>query len=363
MEDKSASSKINILESKITILDNKIGILEKNEEIENNSIISLFLDIFNFKRFIELIFRNQNVITTTNKFIDSVLLLLFLLVVFYGTGSLKFEWSSITYTLLAIFIIVILELIGANTAFFKRFFKGNEKTKHFLKNVNSMSINEVKDDIKLQNFSAECVNYFIRSLEDKNKYPPNVVDVILDSEFLRKENLDLLFKRNILKNIHPQLINKILIQKQNSLTEENIIDIYSTFNDNDVSVIKMLFATQSHSDCLSKLNSNDTELNNYFIKYQLNREHFDWILKIIPISKLESIRKKILILLYLIFLIVIVVDYGSTLTIPIQFEDFVAIFIAPFMLIAFINLIIAPIFTKIYDYYCNHFINSVVDKS
>ena len=208
MEDRTLIDKIIILENKIDNFEKK-----EKEHLEDNSIISLVLDVFNFKKFLKLIFKNQNIITITDKFIDSLLLFLFLLIIFYGTGTLVFEWSPTTYTLLAIFFIASLELIGANTSIFKRFFGRDEKTKYFLKNINCMSINQIRDGIKSQNFSSNCLDYFIKSLEDNNKYPPEVVYIVLDSQFLRKENLDLLFKPNILKNIHAQFIKKLLIKK------------------------------------------------------------------------------------------------------------------------------------------------------
>ena len=146
------------------------------------------------------------------------------------------------------------------------------------------------------------------------------------------------------------------------MTEENIENIYSAFK-NDESVIKILIASQYYSDCLSKFDPTNAKLTEYFTKYQSNSEHLDWILKRIPIFKLESIRKNLLVLLYLIFLIGFMVVYESTETPPIEFQDFLVLMFAPLIPIAFINLIIVSIFSKVQDFYYNHFINNVIDKS
>ena len=88
------------------------------------------------------------------------------------------------------------------------------------------------------------MNYLLSIVEkDKNKIPPHIVEKILVSQDLTKENLDKIFTHNILNNIREKAIATITIQKMDKLTPENINAIYETFQGND-QILKVLFATQ-----------------------------------------------------------------------------------------------------------------------
>ena len=210
---------------------------------EQNSIIQLFLDQFKFKQSLLTIFSRTSV-NITPRFIDASILFLFLSFIFGFNGLLKWDLTTPMITLGIIGLFAMVELIGTNTALFKKFFDTDKKTRKFLDNLDSMPTKQIEDDINYLNFSSNNMNYLLSIVEkDKNKIPPHIVEKILVSQDLTKENLDKIFTHNILNNIREKAIATITIQKMDKLTPENINAIYETFQGND-QILKVLFATQ-----------------------------------------------------------------------------------------------------------------------
>ena len=283
----------NELFSKFTDLEERIFRLEeKNErDFDENSVIALLLDIFNFKKFLEIIFYSQKLIRFTQNSIHIILLLIFLLFIFWQNEILQFSKSPATITLGIIFIAGIIEISGANTSLFKRFFVKNTKTKSFFENIPSMPVHEIKRFINNQTFSTDCMNYFIRNLENKDKYPPVIVYQVIDTQMIRTENLDLLFNSSVIKNLHPDLIIRVLYKCENFLKYQHIKAVYENFKHRD-DVIKVLFATQKYSDCLLDLKPTGSQkptsskVKEYYNKFQIEKKHIKGVLKIYPINNI-----------------------------------------------------------------------------
>lgn len=339
-----------------------------NESVEERpSVISLFFDQLNFKGLFRGIFK-KTPIKVTDQFIDAILLFLFLLYIFYSLGVLTM-WSSYTVLLMAIGLLAFLEFIGINTPWLKQFFAMDARTKIFLETVHSMTKREIEEEIRLLNFSSKCMNLYLQSIEKgNNKYPPYLINLVINTQNFRRENLDLLFSPNVLKYIRPEMIIKVLFKNRDFLTQENIQNIYNYYKHND-NIIKILIATQKDSYFLIKKaldndnsgNIADSKFCEFYKTYQEEEKHLDWILKIIPSSKLRTIRNSLLFISFFGFLIIYAssVAYGKiTLHNP---EDFAGIFFAPFFLTAIVmGIFVDPIIRKIKDIYFNRYINNIV---
>lgn len=327
---------------------------------DENSIVAFFLDTFNFKKLLEKIVNSQSRFKITSNFISLILMFFFLTFIFWQDDVLTLEKKSTTTTLMILIISAFLEFLGANTSVFKTFFDSEVKTKSFIDRLPFLSYREVKQEIRNQTFSPSCFNYFIEGLKDVNKYPQSVVYIVLDSQTLWKENLDLLFSPEIIKNISTKLIFRVLFGNRDSLTQDNMVNIYSSYSDNQ-DVIKMLIATQEYSNFLIKLYPEDSKLSEYYKKYQKEKKHLDWILKIIPINRLFKIEK----FLVTIFLFSLWVLFGIEVGIPksLQKENLLSIlFITLVMTSIFCKFVLFPIDTAIYNYYYKHMLSNVSKK-
>jgi hypothetical protein len=328
--------------------------------ISTDSIISIVFDQLNIKGLLKLIFSKTS-IKVTDQFIDAFLLLAFLLIVFYNSGSLKLQWSLATIALASIFMMALGDLIASNTPFFKRFFSRDIKTKMFLENIPSMAKREIKSGMKFQVFSSNCMNFFLKSIEkDKDKFPPYFISLVIDTQVLRKKNLDLLFSPAILKNILPNVIIDVCFRNKDSLTQEHVKNIYDMYKNNE-KIIKILIATQSNSYYLIQKFPETSELSNYYNKYQSNKKHLDWTLKIIPISKFRAIQKLLIMSLFLFFIVIIsfLFEYSGT---QVQIHEMVwVVFIGSVFMIVLVNsFVIEPVFIKIEKFYYGRFINNLL---
>ena len=332
----------------------------EGKDMSTDSIISIVFDQLNIKGSLKLIF-SKTPIKVTDQFIDAFLLLAFLLIVFYNSGSLKLEWSLATIALVSIFMLAFIDLIASNTPFFKRFFSRDIKTKMFLENIPSMTKREIKDGIKFQIFSSNCMNFFLKSIEkDKDKFPPYFISLVIDTQVLRKENLDLLFSPAILKNILPNVIIDVCFRNKDSLTQEHVKNIYDMYKNNE-KIVKILIATQSNSYYLIQKFPETSELSSYYNKYQSNKKHLDWMLKIIPISKFRAIQNLLTIFLFLFFIVINSFLFGYMET---QVQIHEMLLVAAFgsaVMVALVNrFVIEPVFIKIQKFYYGQFINNML---
>lgn len=346
----------NELFSKFADLEERIFSLEeKNDrDFDENSVIALFLDVFNFKKFLEIIFYNQKRIRFTQNSIHIILLFLFLLFIFWQNEILQFSRSPATITLGIIFFAGIFEILGANTSLFKRFFVKNTKTKLFFEKLPSMSAHEIKTFIKNQTFSTDCINYFIRNLENKDKYSPAIVYQIISTQVIRTENLDLLFSSSIIKNLHPDLIIRVLYKCENFLKYQHIETIYENFKHRD-DVIKVLFATQKYSECLLDLKPTSSEVKEYYNKFQIETKHVKGVLKIYPINNIP------------LFITFMYISISSIITIIIAQNDLNAFIDSPQILVAsfFLGLVITvyvliPLVRYLNKQYRQYYIKSII---
>lgn len=351
MEDDEIISKFESMELRIQHLEEK-----ENSNFDENSVIAVFLDVFRFKKFLEIVLNLQKNIKFTQNFTSLVLLFLFLFFIFWQDGILKLGISSGTMTLFLIVLAGIFELLGANTSIFKRIFFGRDyNTKLFLNRLPSMTEFEIEQSIKNKTFSSICISYFIKTLKEKEKYSPHTIYVIIGSQALTTENLDLLFSKEIIPNLNADVIVRVLYKCENFLKTEHIDNIYNNFKFNET-VIKVIFATQKYSDSLLNTHPENKVLNEYHKKFQLNKTHLNWKLKLCPISYLPYYAPLIfvVILFLFIFLLLILINLyqlnadlrNTIITIP------VSLAIVSFM--PFIKY-----FSKSYrEYYINQIIKS-----
>lgn len=305
MEDDQIISKFESMELRIQRLEEK-----ENSNFDENSVIAVFLDIFRFKRFLEIVLNLQKNIKFTQNFINLVLLFLFLFLIFWQDGILKFGISSGTLTLFLIIVAGIFELLGANTSIFKRFFFGRDyNTKLFIDRLPSMTEFEIERSIKNKTFSPMCMSYFIKILKEKEKYSPHTIYVIIDSQALTTENLDLLFSKEIIPNLNADVIVRVLYKCENFLKATHLDNIYDNFKFNET-VLKVLFATQKYSDSLLNTHPENKVLNEYHKKFQLDKIHLNWKLKLCPISYLPFYAPLtfVVILFFVIFLLLILIN-------------------------------------------------------
>lgn len=330
---------------------------KKERSDKPDSLIAKFLDQFKIKSSLIKIFNQKTSIKITNELMDAIILFSFLGFIFYQSGILKFEFSSQVVVLGIIGISASLEFIATNTPFFKRYLGRDIKTKVFLEKVPSMTKAAIKDEIDLQNFSSKCMNFFLESIgRDGNKYSPYFIELVISTQVLRKENLDIFFSTQVLKNILPNIIIKVLVENRDSLSIENVQNVYNLDN-KDEKIIKILIATQSISYYLIKKNPTDNQLPYFYTKYQLNKEHLDWKLNIIPLSKFRAILKYSLVVLFiLIYSYYITQGY-------VKVDDFKTIFVG-FVASTFVSGGITGFFgyfiKKLRNYYYNHLIKNII---
>jgi hypothetical protein len=329
---------------------------------EQNSIIQLFLDQFKFKQSLLTIF-SQTSINITPRFIDAFVLFLFLTFIFGINGLVKWDPTTPMITLGIIALFAIIELIGTNTTFFKKFFDTDKKTRSFLDNLDSMSTKQIEDDINYLNFSSSNMNYLLSIVEkDKNKISPHIVEKILTSQDLTKENLDKIFCPEILRNLREKTIIAILFKKMDKLTPENINAVYDTFKDND-QILKVLFATQYDSKSLLDSEVGSQKINGFFEKYQIKKEQYDLFLKLIPINHFKGIEKGFLLVFWIIFLIGFVVASFSPSFSPNSniLSIMLAILFFPFFFSSIIVvLFVMPVLNFFKRRYTNHFLKNVM---
>ena len=343
--------------------------LKRNIE-EPPSIISLFFDQLNFKGLLKKIFE-KTPIEVTDSFIDATLLFAFLAILLYPLGVLKFELSIYTVLLFAIGLGAILEFIGINTSYLKRFFGTDMRTQIILEKIPSMTKSEIEENIKVLNFSSKCMNLFLQSLEkNQSNYPSFIIDLVIETQVLRKENLDLLLSPKLCENIRPDMMIKVLLKYRDFLTSDNIQNIYDNYKNNN-DVIKILVATQKDSYFLIQKpfgnddseNSIDSNFFEFYKTYQKEGKHLDWILNIIPASKFPDIYNSLFLVSLLGFFALsgLSVALGNiTLQDP---EDFVAIFFTPLFLTGIVmGFIIKPIMLKVKKFYNNRFIHNIIKK-
>ena len=320
---------------------------------EQFSVISLFFDQINLKNSFKKII-SKTPIKITDQSIDSFILMCFLAYVFYNAGVLSFELSPSTWPLIIIAVVMSIELIAINTTILKRFLVEDMRTKAFIDKIPYMDIREVKDENKYRNFSSKCMDYFLRLIEkDEDKFPPYFIVLVLKTQQLRPKNLDLLFGTDIIKNIRPDMIIKILYNYRDYLSKGNILNIYEEYGNND-DVIKVLFATQTNSYYLVQNLSGKSKLAEYYKKYQINHQHIDWLLKIVRIlfKVFDNILLRVLV--YSFIIASIFGEYMST-----DAKIISVLFVGLFFVVLFEIIVISPTLRLISKFNYNHYINNI----
>jgi hypothetical protein len=197
------------------------------------------------------------------------------------------------------------------------------------------------------------MSYFIKTLKEKEKYPPHSIYVIIGSQALTTENLDLLFSKEIIPNLNVDVIVRVLYRCENFLKTEHIDNIYNNFKFNET-VLKVVFATQKYSDCLLNIHPENKKLDEYYKKFQLSKTYLNWKLKLCPMSYLPFyiLLTFLIIVFSFIFLIIILInlyhlnaDFKNTMiSIPVS--------------LAFFSFM--PYFKYSYKSYREYYINQII---
>lgn len=336
--------------------------LASSKLIESDSLISKFCDQFYIKESI-IKFSCKTPFEVTREFIDVFILFIFLFIVFLKAGILELKFSFHMVVLFVIGISAAIEFFYVNTSLLKRLLKKyvgrDSNVKRFLDKTNTLYPVDMNTEIKNLFFSSNCMNYFLKSIaKNKNEYPPYVIESVISTQYLSKENLDLLFSSDVLNSILPDLVIDVLSENINCLTYEHIFNVYEQFKNND-SVTRVLIATQSNSYSLAETFSGDEKLSNYYTKYQLNEEHFDWKLKIIPLSKFRNI--KIYSFLIITFLFLLNFFYEKQIPIIIEPEELIGALIVSIIFgMLFSFLILGNILRIIRNYYYRHLVKNII---
>jgi hypothetical protein len=226
-----------------------------------------------------------------------------------------------------------------------------------------MSSKQIEDDINYLNFSSSNMNYLLSIIEqDRNKIPPHIVEKILISQDLTKENLDKIFTQNVLNNLREKVIITILFKKMDKLTPDNITIVYDTCREND-QIIKVLFATQYDSKSLLKSDNAEQKLTGYFEKFQVKKEQYDIVLKLIPINHFEGIKASFLLVLWVVFLLAgIVASFSPPYSQNVDIiSKMVTIFFVPFFFSSVIVAIfVIPVLRFFRRHYTERFLKNVM---
>lgn len=259
---------------------------EKSEETSNNcdvkseeseSLISKTLDIFLFGPLLSVLPKKY----ISRQFISGFLLSAFLLWLYIDKGLLFANFSPHMIVLYVVIFLTSAELIRKNFPILNKWFSNDQKSLNFFNNINSMTDDQMRRFVRFHIFSSKCINKFVSIVkQDINKIPPDIVEYALTTQDLTKENLDLIFSDEIV--FDEKIVKKILFDKKDQLTEQNIRNIFEKFRSNS-DVIKLLFATQNGSKILLNAEQNN-ELVSYYEKYQKNYKHLDGWLRRIPIT-------------------------------------------------------------------------------
>jgi len=330
---------------------------EKDTQTGPNSVIQRFCDQFEIKDpILKLV--NKTSLKLTSQFFDLIILVIFLFIIFYESGILKYELNTPAITLIMILFVAMIELIGAHTSLLKRFFINDEKAKYFFNNAPSMTYKQMEDYIENLYFSSKCINRLLKLLaQNPNYLPKEIIDRIISTQDLTKENLDLLFSPNIIKYIRTSMIMHILLQKQNKLTQENIQNIYNHYID-DRTMIKILIATQSDVNILLREGEHE-DLSRYYTNFQVKKEQIDFWLKINPTFLYNNIRKYFSLFLYPVLFFILYDSFPVYSDIQNFIGKFIASIFGSFMLLALLNIFFLLIGKKLRERYLNRYIRNL----
>ncbi len=333
----------------------------QHESIDLNqleSLIAKFLDQFTLKDSIIKI-TSKTPFKVTSELVDTIILLVFLIIIYLEAGILKLEWSFNISILSVLTLSAIVELAYVNTSLLGKYFGKDASTKRFLQRARMLSQGEAKNEIKSLVFSSECMNLFLNSIaNDKNLYPPSVIESVVRKQVLSTENMDLLFSPDVSRNVLPDLIMDVLVEYRNALTYNHVLNVYTQFKNNK-SMIRLLVATQSNSYFLLENFRDDSELYQYYNEYQMDKKHNDWILKYIKTNIFSSILNW----LFWITFLLLLVFYTGTIPVTGAKDVFGILATSGFLAAVIAYFIVGGVLRKIRNYYYSHFKKRVLTLS
>jgi hypothetical protein len=340
----------------------------KNDDTQN-SVILTFFDQYGINYFIHKISKNTP-IKTTKIFRTSLILFIFLAIVFYSVGILKFEFSVQTIVLSLLLLVMLIEIVGANLPIlriFKKYVSNEEKTKRLLQKLDAIDSDELEEEIRFFNFSPSGINLFLEKIEnDDGKTARFIAEKIITLNQLSQENLDRIFNPKILGKLRERSVINLLIRFQDRLSVPNIQNVYNFFKNNE-KIVKVLFATQIDSEILSVRDDQKSQLSVLYDKLQNKKIYRDFWTNIISIKGAENFRKYLTLTLLAIFCGLTIYNFpnirlfGSD-PFSIAMTAFGYIVIGPMMLTAIIiKVFFDPIYVRCVRRYKGHLLHKIFE--
>jgi hypothetical protein len=315
------------------------------EKEDEDSIIHVFFDTLGVKKIVKRIF-NFIHIKTTDQFIDGFILLIYLSLLFASLELINWNHLSVVVTLFMVGIFIFFELIGKNTDVLKRFLFSEESNKWFIENINSFSYDQIRYKIKNRVFSFSNITLLLTKITHHPDLNSSVIiEGILENNDLSKENIDKIFSPDLLGIFREGFVHYLLMRFKNSLTIGNIQNLYTFYKSNDL-MIKMIFATQLHSELLITMEKEDPRLKKYFEIFQNHRSNE--LKKIDDKMYINVVRIRLTFFVVVLILCLISLFYMVSRTNPITSEMSSALVIMAFILTM---IIVSPLVALVINPY------------
>jgi hypothetical protein len=280
----------------------------------------------------------------------------------------KFELNIATITLLIIGIPILIEIFVANSPSLKKYFSNEEKAKNFLIKINSMTHEQIQENINTINFSSENMGLLLKHIfQNQEKIPVYIIKDIIDYNELTINHINLVFSEENLQIYNDEdedFIINLLLRFRGKLNKENIRNIYTVFKTKE-GIIKVLIATQPESAVLIR-ETNDKRITSLYESYHQTMVHEDILLKIISIdgiNRFQTLSIGAILCVGFLYAIQLLNFPLSRLndpsTIPLSF--LFSFFLIPFFLSFIINgFLLTPLFKRLKKWHRAYFKEQVL---
>ncbi len=237
---------------------------------EPESIIAMTLDIINIREFFRVIFKKLHIVAT-KPFVDGLILLLFLIILYKYANILILDLSWPMVIIYVVTIFILLDLSGANIDRIKGILFTEEKNRQFLENIYKYPDDELAIQTKIRKFSPSNITFFLTTIKnDPNKNYGFVFENILLKNELSPNNLDLLFTNEILGFCRDGVVIDLLIKYKDLLSKNNILNLFN-YSKNNETLLKFIFATQKQSEFLYKQIIEKEDITIFYEQFQVNK--------------------------------------------------------------------------------------------
>jgi hypothetical protein len=237
---------------------------DSNVQFDQESIIDRFLDVINIKRLLKIVF-DKTPFRISNSFISGFILLIFLSWLYYADIFSKY------IVILVLIIFLVLDLLGKNVGFVRRFLFSEDSNNAFLDNINKYSFDEAGRQTILRKFTPSNINHYLQKIkENPNLKYGFVLENILLYNRLSIENFDILFSEDFLNFnlLRRDFVINLLMNYKDRLSKNDLVNLCNYYK-TDEKILRYIFATQIQSEFLVRIN---TDLMVYSEKFQINKD-------------------------------------------------------------------------------------------